>query len=148
MNRLFIASFLFLSACGKFESTPSRIIGINPEFVPYIGLYTYHKGRAPDYEIHMGFANLSGDNIGLCMRWTDGYRQILIDKEYWDNSNESLRVSLVFHELGHCDLNREHSSDPNSIMYEYNIGSFNWYELFYPTTIDYRAFNDSKTIPD
>lgn len=146
MNKLLVASFLLLSACGKFEA--NKNYSVDPAFVPYLGLYTYYKGRGLDYQISMNFSDLPGDMAGVCTRFDNGYRRILIDKEYWNASVESLRISLIAHELGHCDLNRGHSNDPYSIMYEYNIGADNWYELFHPVGIDHKATCNHETISE
>lgn len=66
---------------------------------------------------------------------------IVIDSDYWD-PNDSLdnysavvvgsrsarqlkaadREELMFHELGHCILNRPHTNSTSSIMYPYHLG--------------------------
>lgn len=57
--------------------------------------------------------------VGVCRRY---YREILISREYWERSNDMSREMLVFHELGHCILLRDHRDDndgwghPNSLM--------------------------------
>lgn len=135
MKYLLSISLLLLTACGKpiDQRDPRSVVGVNQQFVPYINMYISNKGRGLDYDIPMGFTDLPGDTVGVCYRWSNGYRQIQIDQDYWENeASENERISLMAHELGHCDLNRNHSTDWNSIMYEYNLGSINFYELFNP----------------
>ncbi|MFK7979626.1 MAG: putative metallopeptidase, partial [Saprospiraceae bacterium] len=44
--------------------------------------------------------------IGLCA--TTGERQIVIDEKFWKRSSELSKELIVFHELGHCVLERNH----------------------------------------
>jgi hypothetical protein len=58
--------------------------------------------------------------VGVCISWGDN-REIHILREFWDASNDATREMLVFHELGHCSLGRDHLNDtvngnPVSIM--------------------------------
>ncbi len=34
--------------------------------------------------------------------------EIIVDKAFWDRANDRSREFVVFHELGHCSLGREH----------------------------------------
>lgn len=109
-----IISFLFLSACGQpgFQTAPSdprTIVGVDPVFTPYVNEYLVYKGHGLYYDIPIQFADLDGSTVGVCTRWSTGQRQIQIDKDYWDNwLDEGERREVIAHELGHCDLNREH----------------------------------------
>lgn len=47
--------------------------------------------------------------IGVCM-WP---RQIKILRPYWYQASAALRSALIYHELGHCLLNLDHSSPEN-----------------------------------
>lgn len=44
--------------------------------------------------------------IGVCSR---EHNQVVIDKDYWEYSSKIEREALVFHELGHCVLDKEHT---------------------------------------
>ena len=116
MRYLFIISALFLTACGQpgFQTAPSdprTITGVDPAFAPYVNEYISYKGRGLDYDIPIQFSpDLGGNTVGICTRWSNGYRQIQIDKDYWDNwLDEGERREVIAHELGHCDLNRDHT---------------------------------------
>ena len=45
--------------------------------------------------------------VGFCDAFT---RVIFLDRNFWNfhKDNEKMREALLFHELGHCDLNRSH----------------------------------------
>jgi len=126
--RYLVVSFLFLSACApgfKTQNDPRSISGVDPTFAPYVAKYVSYKGHGLYYDIPIQFADLSGNTVGICTRWSSGERQIQIDKGYWDNYlDEGERFQTIAHELGHCDLNRDHLLDfsngvPVSLMYPY-----------------------------
>lgn len=150
MRQMLVISLLMLSACGKFyvPKDPRTIHGVNPIFQPYIDLYVQQKGSKLAYDIPMQFTDLKGDTVGLCTRWHEsGYRQIQIDRSYWNYISDNMRIALISHELGHCDLNRNHDETiisyqmPKSFMYPSNFDypdSWIFYyfsELFNPNAI-------------
>ena len=46
--------------------------------------------------------------IGQCIHTEKEPNTIVVDKFYWDQANDLEREFLIFHELGHCALNRDH----------------------------------------
>ena len=57
--------------------------------------------------------------VGVCI---PEQRQVFVDLHYWLRTDETHREELVWHELGHCVLGREHTTasvdeHPASIMY-------------------------------
>jgi len=53
----------------------------------------------------------SGGVIGLCRRHDDQPNRIAVDVDAWRAGTEAFRELVVFHELGHCVLNREHRDE-------------------------------------
>jgi hypothetical protein len=49
--------------------------------------------------------------LGQCKSYSDGSQQIVVDEQYWNRISNSEREYLVFHELGHCILEREHNDE-------------------------------------
>jgi hypothetical protein len=47
--------------------------------------------------------------LGQCKSYSDGSKQVIVDEQYWNRISDSEREYLVFHELGHCVLEREHN---------------------------------------
>lgn len=45
---------------------------------------------------------------GVCFEYSDGTKEIIIDQNWWEAVDEYNRESLLFHELGHCRLGRDH----------------------------------------
>jgi hypothetical protein len=74
----------------------------------------------------------TGKTIGICRGFGDkvSLRSIVLDKEYWARASYWQRESLVFHELGHCILNRFHVTaydkdyNPVSIMHPFTFGNY------------------------
>lgn len=60
-------------------------------------------------------------------------RQITLDKSFWERSSDLLKEFIVFHELGHCVLNRSHLETSfsngvcSSIMRSGNGDCFDYY---------------------
>jgi len=148
MFKLLLAPMCFmLTSCG---TTPKDLIErrflpdhptdkkIDPEFQSHVDRFSKYLGRK--VEIRIQFEELDDETVGLCAIYSDGYREIEIDREYWDDAEESVRDELIFHELGHCILDLDHDETlinkgnyyqiPNSIMYPFTFGYTSYYKEF------------------
>ena len=80
--------------------------------------------------------------IGVCMGFAlPGPKMIIIERDWWDKYKnlEIYREELIFHELGHCVLDRWHTEDkiyidsyggrPASVMYPKFFGYDGTYEV-------------------
>lgn len=71
--------------------------------------------------------------VGLCHHRSDTPNQIIIDKDFWSNASENSKEMIVFHELGHCFLGKNHNDERNndstcsSIMRSGNGGCIDFY---------------------
>lgn len=109
---------LTLAACGQSREY------IDPNFSKYVQKFssTYNV----DVNLDMRFAPQTDMVVGVCISYSNGDRKIEIDKEAWDAYDDESREMLIFHELGHCVLDRPHREElitsgyrqiPASIMY-------------------------------
>ena len=132
--------FLFLSACGGlFEGPP--VVSIEPALQEYVDNFLV-EGASRGHPIQITdlivrFSPDLGDNVlGEC--WTGGSSTptIYISMRYWPYETVVYRRIIMFHELGHCVLNREHEltgrirngyCTPSSIMWPYIIDETNMY---------------------
>lgn len=123
---------LFLSSCsqsGQLDNIknptnrdPKKHNNVDPVFKPYIAEFeSYYNVNI--MEMPINFANLENRKVGVCYAWSSGHREIEIDRGQWENElTEDQKSVLIFHELGHCELNRDHRDDlredgcPESIM--------------------------------
>ena len=88
---------------------------IEAELMPYFENFkaeAMERGITVDYqEIGLGgkLQDLSEDGIlGQCVHDNLSDDQVLIDISFWNNNNNMSREFIVFHELGHCFLDRGH----------------------------------------
>ena len=82
-----------------------------------------YLGTREHRKITIVFRSLSDDAVGVCKITPFIKREINIDPEYWYSINPAERQILFYHEMGHCDLNRDHS-EPYSIMEPSLFGTF------------------------
>jgi len=82
-------------------------------FTNYIADFEYYYGKdtstRPIY-----FGDLPRNQAGVChyFRVLSGpilWGYIEVDREYWQVLSEYQKINLIFHELGHCVLGREHT---------------------------------------
>jgi hypothetical protein len=115
------------------EQIPS---GIDPELKEYVATFEKKGKRFMGADFHVpnmdiGFSrtrHLPTDDGGRIVGMCDPYipvRTVVFDKETWPTYSDSEKEELVFHELGHCVLDRDHDSTkidgmPMSIMYPYD----------------------------
>lgn len=145
MNKLLflLLAVVFLSGCGRqFEPKQPQIRDIAVELEPYVSHFeTTYNIRV---NIPVKFAELQGNTVGLCQMWSNGERVITIDRSFFDietaNAEYDLHIEqVVFHELGHCVLNLDHTDTelsngwPSSIMYPYSFG----YSTQYANNLNY-----------
>jgi hypothetical protein len=97
--------------------------GIDPKLQPYYDEYVAlakERGIIFKNKVTMGFKDLDSENyIGVCHR--NGFmhfREIDIDKGYWDHTTEQQRINEVFHELTHCLCTRDHDFAPGKFYPE------------------------------
>ncbi len=104
---------------------------VDPAFVDYKHRFERHYGKPVSVGINFGEME---NAVGVCYYVTGN---IEIDKDYWDSVGESAREELIFHELGHCVLNKEHNEYmmgdcPASIMYpELTPGCYDKHKEYY-----------------
>lgn len=118
---------LFLSACGALNVINYPVV-VDTEFMPYIERYKddkFHFTQNSTNRISITFRS-SPDNsyVGVCFIGY-GTRWLEIDPEYWFNVTDTDRYILILHEMGHCDLNLDHSTD-HSIMNEYLLSDWQY----------------------
>jgi len=115
---LFLFSCLMMQyACKKDE------VKTDEELVPFFELFAEEagaRGIVVNYEeerIEGLIQNITTPNVlGQCFRNESKPRKVIIDRSSWEDLDYYGRVFLIFHELGHCFLNREHldTSEPRS----------------------------------
>lgn len=98
----------------------SRPFTCDPALLPYVELFQSDsvavKGHAQslvNLSVRFGQPGvlIGQGNSGLCTIYSDGLKVVEIDPTYWSSHNETTRQALMYHELGHCVLLRDHVSE-------------------------------------
>ncbi len=117
MNRtlLFSLCILLFTQCGDSdtyilkEEVDEEIIGYFISFA----LEGELRGRSINWnfeKVSTEFVDSDSDVIGNCMTFSDGTNLINVDKTNWNASSDLKKEFLIFHELGHCVLERSHTN--------------------------------------
>ena len=142
--RLIFLIVLLASCAPPLSQQPAEV---NSELVSYIDQFEEISGQRYTGRTIFStkeFLQQYGEQvIALCFKYTSGKKEIYIDEEFWEQADETYKQEAIFHELGHCVLNREHDSSliagseegtiytvPRSIMYPYVFGG-RLYTKFY-----------------
>lgn len=59
--------------------------------------------------------------IGVCRHKLNGFH-IQLKRSWWQNASESKRLQLVYHEMAHCLIDREHDPRDYHYMFAYFSG--------------------------
>lgn len=140
-----IILFLLIS-CGKVPfdkintDRPYVIKKTNPLFSAYVK--QFESDFNVKVKIPIVFEKLNPHYAGTCYIWSDGYRQISINKNHWDSYSEEQREQLIFHELGHCVYNLGHNdlhenNCPVSIMRSFMFSSYESENCYLPNRESY-----------
>jgi len=115
---LFIVLGLSFFSCQQKEVLPMNgEITIAPEFQPYVNQFVEEaaiRGNTIDFSdtgLIMQFSTLSLGTAAQCQELGDdrrGNHNILFDETLWALEAPPRKAFLVFHELGHCELGRNH----------------------------------------
>ena len=78
-----------------------------------------NEAEARGIDVNLRLGSISGDIVpidgehvaGQCSYRSRGPNHVSVDDEFWARSGDSFREFIIFHELGHCYLNRGHRED-------------------------------------
>lgn len=143
----FLFLITFLAACNQdldntteapvpqgFTSDDEFFPTVQPELRPFFIAFEEEAAERgftfnlTDEGITGNIVDLGGGNIvGLCRRLDEAPNRIAVDSDAFARGSEAFRELVVFHELGHCVLEREHLDDSEngvcvSIMNSGTIG--------------------------
>jgi len=114
MNNLLLIVALLFSGCGplvQLEIKDPRIgDGIDVEVIPYLYAFERAWGRSI-YDLPITLIETIPDgHSGECRTYASaGVREVLLNARRWSRRGDTFRTVLVFHELGHCVLDRRHN---------------------------------------
>jgi len=128
---------LSIAACEKDEP---EAVGVDSRLQEYFDRFAEEgaaRGVIVDYDatpITGTIENIDEENVqGQCISNSARANQLLINTQFWNTSSDLLREFVIFHELGHCYLDRDHIDDETSngacisIMHSGTSGCTNTY---------------------
>ncbi len=118
-------SLFFLASCGNVlkkdvvnKDSKRQYASTNAAFKPYVDKFEAYgkKELASDNftvsDVPINFGDTENEAFdGVCFTYTNGDKEIIIKKEWWDKNSETQREILILHELGHCSLGRTHDEE-------------------------------------
>ena len=120
-EKIMIGAWIILAAILIPNFIPT--IEINPAFQEYHDDYmNMVKARCNEdqYEqpvrLFMDFDDLGDSVIGYCEVRIFSY-YIKIDRRFWAESDEVEREQLIFHEMAHCIIDKDHVNDVSNYMF-------------------------------
>lgn len=73
----------------------------------YSGNSNFSAGNVP-----VNFGDTENPSFeGVCFSYPDGQTEVIIRESWWNSASQALRESLLYHELGHCVLGRDHDNE-------------------------------------
>ena len=88
---------IFSSYIEDFESTAKRVYGAS----------SFSIGDIP-----VNFGDTTNDEFdGVCIEYSGGKKEVIVKESWWNSADSLQRKQMIFHELGHCRLGREHNSE-------------------------------------
>ncbi|CBW25981.1 hypothetical protein BMS_1100 [Halobacteriovorax marinus SJ] len=63
-------------------------------------------------DIPINFGDTTNEEYdGVCNTYSDGTKEIFIKKSWWQSTDSRQKEIMIFHELGHCRLGRDHDTE-------------------------------------
>ena len=125
MQKYYFILFIILglNACTKesSENFTDNEYFVNSEIQTYFDRFEA-EGKKRGLEIDLEAAGISGDIqeiekdkvLGQCFSSSDEPSRLIIDATFWKQAKDLQKEFVVFHELGHCYLNRSHNNESNN----------------------------------
>ncbi len=112
-----------LVACGKNNEIQlsKEYQGVDAELWSYFEAFEKEAAER-GVTIDLAAAGITGTietihahgTVGLCNHRLDQPNHIIIDLNFWASASDNSKEMIIFHELGHCYLERGHRDDKNS----------------------------------
>jgi hypothetical protein len=137
----YLILLFLITGCGKSLEDFIRMNGnikkakTNPVFTPFIKSFEAEFKRR--VKVPIVLKTIDSKYAGVCLVYSDGYREIRINKDSWDYYSYEQKEQLIYHELGHCVFNKGHDNNlrencPNSIMRSYMFSIYEINECYLP----------------
>lgn len=136
-----VLGLLLTAACGAphFSSLDKTRL-VDEQMLPFVEDFeAIYEASIGDVVVRFDKIEKPTGAVALCTITTyptSEYREVTVDKDHWLDSPRETKLNIIFHELGHCVLDRPHLEDktlvdvdqllyslPSSFMYPYTFYS-------------------------
>lgn len=108
---------ILLVGCQKEDQLSSGLV--DEALQPFLEAFE-SEGLARNYQpvfstdlVHMRLDTLPNSVTGQCKTYSDGRKEVVVSSAFWAQATFYEKEFLVFHELGHCILDRVHTESTN-----------------------------------
>jgi len=116
-----LGALMFLVSCqGEEEEVEpmQAYLNVADELKPYFIRFE-GEGLSRGFQVDLTSPGIAGEIeeiseenvVGQCYQSTHNPNRVLIDSKFWEAATDQYKEFIVFHELGHCFLGREHLDD-------------------------------------
>ena len=109
----YVLLIIYFTGCGANKETYTLVDG---EFSAFVSEFNLLHGNQ-NYNVIIQFGNRT-DVAGTCETMVNGQKVINISRGNWDSYCIEQQRGIIFHELGHCVLDRAHTTNIMSYMYD------------------------------
>lgn len=119
----FLIPIIIMMGCKKEQVIETQLltVSIDPDLQPYFDRFAA-EGAERGQQIDLAAAYISGtlenlseaQALGQCQKYANGSREVRVDLAFWEKAGNMEREFVVFHELGHCFLDRDHLDEANA----------------------------------
>lgn len=142
MNHItkYLLGFALLFSIVACEKDETEVVEVDSRLQEYFDRFATEgalRGVNVDYTatpIAGRIENIEDQNVqGQCQSNSTRANVLLIDSNFWNSSSDMIREFVIFHELGHCYLDRDHLDEETSngacisIMHSGTSGCTNTY---------------------
>ncbi len=113
--------FILILTLGVLSCEKEDVIETDAELLPYFEIFVQEaakRGITVDYidaRIEGHIQDIPSPNVqGQCFYNEKKPNKVIVDLVYWSAADENTRQFIIFHELGHCFLKRDHLDTSNS----------------------------------
>lgn len=102
---------LMLANTGFATDAQFEAISLTNSFYEQLATFSFVSAQNTPV-VSVGFGEVPNTNdVGICKVETNGTREVILSKRRWDTLSKAEKEITVFHELGHCALDKSHSSE-------------------------------------
>lgn len=113
----YVFSFILVSSCQENDNLTQPVMDdrLIPFFTSFNKEAALRGKNVPLDDISGRILDIETAGVqGRCEHLNSGAKQLYIDSLFWETSSYSAKEYVIFHELGHCALNRRHLDTKNT----------------------------------